>query len=323
MPPTTLLVGIDEAGYGPILGPLVVTAAAFEAPPELAEASLWEVLQRSVSKTRRSRRGRVPILDSKVLYRGEDGLERLEQSVLAVIGAWRGLPPTMRGLFSLVCPELLDRLREYPWYQDVDVGLPRETDLFGIRVAARLLRQNLAENSIRPAGLWAEVLPEGHYNRLVNSTQNKAVALSGLTLRLIQRAADAYPDRELRICVDKQGGREHYGSVLLRSFEDRRLKVIAETERHSAYELAGGRALWRISFSQSGESLHLPVALASMVSKYLRELLMGLFNTFWLRHAPDVTPTAGYYEDGRRFLHDIERHIERLGISREMLVRQR
>ena len=254
MTATTLLVGIDEAGYGPILGPLVVSAAAFEAPAAEKNLALWDILSRSVSRTRTARRGRVPILDSKILYHGPDGLERLERSVLAVIGAWRGLPPSMHGLFSLLCPELIGRLREYPWYEDADSALPTEADLFGIRVAARLLAQDLAAKSLRLAGGWAEVLPEGHYNRLVNRTQNKAVVLSDLTLRLIQRVSDTYPDRELRICIDKQGGRAHYGAMLLRSFEDRHLKVIEETDKHSAYELTGSRTQWRISFCQSGES---------------------------------------------------------------------
>jgi hypothetical protein len=147
--------------------------------------------------------------------------------------------------------------------------------------------------------------------------------LSGLTLRLMQQVADAHPGRELRFAIDKQGAREAYGALLLRAFEDRRLKVLDETPEHSAYELSGGGPTWRVSYSQSGESRHLLVALASMMSKYLREVLMECFNAYWSSRVPELKPTAGYYEDGLRFLKDIQPHLRRLGIEKEWLVRQR
>ena len=46
----------------------------------------------------------------------------------------------------------------------------------------------------------------------------------------------------------------------------------------------------------------MPVALASMISKYTREALMSRFNTWWQTHLPALAPTAGYYSDGVRFI---------------------
>jgi hypothetical protein len=65
------------------------------------------------------------------------------------------------------------------------------------------------------------------------------------------------------------------------------------------------------------------VALASMLSKYLRETLMRRFNSFWARHIPEVTPTAGYYGDGSRFLRDIEPTRRQMGIADHELIRCR
>jgi ribonuclease HIII len=173
------------------------------------------------------------------------------------------------------------------------------------------------------AGVWSEVLLEGHYNRLVGATRNKAVVLLGMTMRLVQQISDAHPDGEIRFFIDKQGARDRYGPLLMKSFEDRRLKVLHEDATHSAYELLGKRGGWRISFRQSGESHHMAVALASCVSKYLRELFMSCFNDYWRRQAPKVRPTAGYYRDGLRFLGEIDPTIASLGIARDRLVRIR
>ena len=65
------------------------------------------------------------------------------------------------------------------------------------------------------------------------------------------------------------------------------------------------------------------VAVASMLSKYLREGLMRRFNAFWRKYLPDVTPTAGYYNDGQRFLQDIDIKRRELGIADELLIRSR
>lgn len=319
----TLVVGIDEAGYGPILGPLVVSASAFEMPGELAETSLWRLLDESVSSRASSAGGRIAIVDSKKLHKPAEGIGRLERTALAAVAAWRGLPPTMSGLCRLVCPEAIGALREYAWYQDDDLALPREADAGGVRIASRLFARDLAGSGLAFAGLWSEVLPEGHFNRLCTSVQNKAIVLMGLTLRLVQRVADARPDQRILFFVDKQGGRDHYGPMLLRSFEHRRLRIIEESSDSSAYELTSDAAPWRIRFQQAGETAQLPVALASILSKYLRELFMAAFNEYWRRQVDGLRPTAGYYEDGLRFLREIEPHLGRLGVRRELLVRAR
>jgi ribonuclease HIII len=147
--------------------------------------------------------------------------------------------------------------------------------------------------------------------------------LLGLTLRLIQRISEAYPESPIHFYIDKQGARDHYANPLLRAFEGRHLRVIHEDSETSAYELTRDASSWRVSFHQSGESKHLPVALASCMSKYLREVLMGCFNEYWAGQIPELKPTAGYYQDGLRFLNDIGERAKALGIDRERLVRSR
>ncbi len=41
--------------------------------------------------------------------------------------------------------------------------------------------------------------------------------------------------------------------------------------------------------------------MASMASKYLRELAMRALNEFWCSRVSDLRPTAGYPQDAKRF----------------------
>ena len=97
--------------------------------------------------------------------------------------------------------------------------------------------------------------------------------------------------------------------------------MLAETETISRYRLELDGSFITISFIVEAESAHLPVALASMTAKYVRELLMLRFNRYFQSLMPELKPTAGYYGDGRRYLNDIEPLIDRLGIDRQSLIR--
>lgn len=73
-----VLVGIDEAGYGPLLGPLVVSSAAFSMPEELLKADHWKVLSRAVGREKKGLAGRLVITDSKKAYSRAAGVELTE-----------------------------------------------------------------------------------------------------------------------------------------------------------------------------------------------------------------------------------------------------
>jgi hypothetical protein len=82
-------------------------------------------------------------------------------------------------------------------------------------------------------------------------------------------------------------------------------------------------APWRVEFREQAERACLPVALASMTAKLVRELMMERFNAFFHAHQPEVKPTAGYVQDARRFLAETAELRGRLGIRDADVIRQR
>ena len=68
-----------------------------------------------------------------------------------------------------------------------------------------------------------------------------------------------------------------------------------------------------IEFNVGGES-QVPVAVASMTAKYIRELAMHAFNAFWSSRSPGLNPTAGYPVDALRWRCDARDAIAEAGV---------
>ncbi|HVT79516.1 MAG TPA: hypothetical protein VHM90_02575 [Phycisphaerae bacterium] len=329
-----IIAGIDEAGYGPLLGPLVVSATAIEvadlplaAEPE-AVPCLWRLLKGAVAKKSPVRKGRLLIADSKLVHNLTDGDRLLERGVLAFLRSM-GVPAeglTAEKLLAILgCTN--HELTAHPWYEPGTQTLPRLAEAGDLSIATNMLITALAAAKARTVCMRTAVVSERAFNRLVAGTHNKASALVSITLSHLYHLHMKYGHQGLVVGVDKQGGRDHYTSLLLQSFPEAELKVLQESAEASSYLLreacAEGRRETLVVFREKGESVFLPTALASMICKYLRELCMHSFNSWWCRQVTGLRPTAGYHQDGSRWLMDVEPHLPRLGIERGMLVRVR
>lgn len=350
----SIYAGIDEAGYGPMFGPFVIARSVFAVNGESAEAGeaepegraedrsagvvesaggeppdLWRCLERAVCRKARDKRKRIAVDDSKKLYSPSGGLANLERAVLSFAKLAGHEPRTLEELLACVGHDAQSRIPDLLWYHhgdEPDGALPAAWTADELTIAAGRLRRCAEESGAAATDLAAAVIYEDRFNRIVEATRSKARCAWTFVAQHLWAIWEAHGAAHPWVAVDRQSGRKVYHELLQLIFEGAEIRLLDESADISRYvvsDQATGRAM-TVSFECDADSRHLPVALASMTAKYVRELLMGRFNRFWLdRAAEPVKPTAGYAQDGRRFLGEIEPVIRRLNIDRDLLVRKR
>ncbi len=311
-----VVAGIDEAGYGPLLGPLVVSAVALDVPDPAAGEDLWTRLADVVTRSTRDPL-RVAVDDSKRLFSQSRGVRHIERTALAFAAAADRSATTFRSLLGAVA-DVADDLDAYPWYRGADFPVPLAADAGQIEADAARLRQAAGARFL---GVRCLPVLVGEYNRLVAEHGTKSATLFLKTASLLAALWRDWGERGLIVHVDKHGGRNRYGLLLHQTFFGARVHAFTEGAQESIYTVADGPRRMTIGFYEKGDARHLPVALASIYSKYLRELFMHLLNAWWCEQVPGLKPTAGYATDGQRFLRDIAAARQRLGIPDAQLIR--
>jgi ribonuclease HII len=323
------IIGIDEAGYGPNLGPLVMTSVACRLPEELAETNLWKVLQEVVRRQDDPEDDRFVVDDSKLVYSTATGLAGLETAVWSILISTRLEPlDTLKEYVDWACPSSSDDLQLEPWFTGT-TGVPFAQERAAYQEAIDQFAKACQGCGVQFGPVHSVVICPPRFNQLLDHWDSKGAilghGLSELLLRgLTPPAQEGGGDEEpIDFVIDKHGGRNCYYAMLQEALGERMVVVHEETFNRSRYSICRCGEPIRFTIQPRADAEHFCVALASMASKYLRELLMAEFNQFWRTHLPDLAPTAGYPGDSRRFYKAIRPVAKRLGIPREALWRRR
>jgi ribonuclease HII len=275
------VVGVDENGLGPRLGPLVATAVTIEVP--------------CYDRARLHGAGeRLGIDDSKATS-GFGKMAAAEGLALAMLEQVYGQAPAdADALLGLIALDGVLGLRmpcpssSLPQCWSAELRLPVfGGDIEQGRAAlARLLRRKVRIVAARTTLACAFVL-NAEVQRLGSRT---AVDLS-LFERLVLDAR-AQSGQDVEAILGMVSGIRDYPRYFDR-LRGRQIETVHQDRKLASYRVAGVGAL---SFEVDADARHLPVALASMLGKYVRELSMERQNRFYASHDPSLARPSGYHD---------------------------
>jgi hypothetical protein len=245
------LVGTDEAGYGPKLGPLVIVATVWHVPEssldELCGVDLYQRFKEATvrpkskptTKQQAGKTERIAVGDSKALYASGDPLTLLETAAIAFFEA---------GTNNRACETFSKWLQELPcrdWSPPPSAKLPVDAELDQLTRATARIGREFEQTGSRLANVAAKVVYPPTFNDGCRQAGNKATFLSQTTLQLAATAlAEAQAklgEAEALILCDKHGGRGSYGALLPQAFTE--LRNVPEWKfRESALAAAGHSA---------------------------------------------------------------------------------
>ncbi len=301
------IVGVDENGLGPRLGPLVATAAMLKVD--------------SYKKDEFSEIGRnLGVNDSKVTS-GFGRMRAVEGIVLALTERLYGrLPSDIDELLRLIALDSVDALRSscppgskaQCWSERI--GLPA----FGGQIEkGRLVLDQLDSANINIVAIRSAVACASVLNTEVRKLGSKFTVDLALFERLILACRDSVLFEDEAYC-GLVGGIRKYGRYF-QHLEQREVETLEEIPGRSAYRVQGVGSL---VFEVDADAHHLPVSLASMVGKYLRELIMERQNRYYIERDPLLRRVSGYHDSNTKDF--VERSLplrKRLGITKECFER--
>jgi len=287
-PPAPIVAGVDEAGLGPLLGPLAIGYSVFRPPePGAVLASVLESVIASApakrvarnppakasakgsTKKRTKERADPPedvrllVADSKIVFQrtslGEARLETVALAFLALAAPSRGAPASGHAFIAGIPEDLRSVVDPSvdPWCAHLPEKLPMRAEPAEIarHVAAIAAEMSARALAILDAGVrW--VTP-GDLNASFEKTDNKSRSHWELSAPILARIFQDHGREGVDVLVDRHGGRMRYGPLLEETFPRARVSVLLEERTVSEYTVAQGegegKMRMRVAFAERAE----------------------------------------------------------------------
>jgi len=271
------VVGIDENGLGPRLGMFCVTAVIFECD-SYNKNLFWKKASdgavddsKQVMASGRTGKGR----KIAAAYLAQlDRAPETEADFIDIVNFRRDRP------FRVDCPECgrsMCRVGDAVFCGENVSGVSEK------------LSSSLCDARIRFAGAESIFYCPEEFNRGIDIFGSKLrLEFSILETFFKKYSTLSASDDKLFIC-GKLGGTKRYGPYFDYLKKHRLAKASEGTD--SFYEFDG---LGRIEFVKDGDSLHLPVALASVFGKLVREIFMERLNDYFGGYIKKLNRVSGY-----------------------------
>ena len=263
------VIGIDENGLGPVLGPFIVSAARFDIGD--GDPFFDTRLEKLMLP--------IGIDDSKAIFKRKHPYTYSRGEIIALSFLrernWRDL---LLNNFHLLMDEeereiYLKDLKLPVWAKEVKYDYRQRTGFESFRGFA--------------------IFPKA-FNRMVEDMHKFQMDVK-LFLELSYELAPE--DDEFVVLAGKVGGYTYYVQVFL-MLGITKFEILKETKGHSAYKVEYKGKDIEIHFLMDGDAVYYPIAIASIIGKYVRELSMKVLNEHYgLRGR--IPYASGYRHDAK------------------------
>lgn len=280
-PAKTFRIGVDENGLGARLGPLVVTAVLASVTEQGARVLARKPPKRLAQDLGDSKQ----LMSHKDFALGEAWARALTDDVAAE-------PKQLFGALSLEDDEALrahcpKHVEEQCWSTSQDAFVAESSDVTRVRGhLAWWAARGVTVHAVRSAVVCTKRL-----NDTKNAGGNRFIADLHAMERLVLHLHAQAGTEILAVC-GKVGGMGSY-SKFFGPLSMRLHAVLSQGKAHSAYHFPG---LGELRFVRDADAKDSLVMLASIVGKYVRELLMARVSGFY-RHGDDTLEAVSGYHD--------------------------
>lgn len=253
----TVMLGIDENGLGPVMGPLIVTGI-------LADVNKKDFTWFPC------------IEDSKRFFRSRNpgSLRKLEETVLAVFLAVYGHMPASPG-------ELVKNICTIP-------ACTHTRNICSENIPSRFRHADIrtAKNKGKEFALWMQqeqvnirdincrVMCPFYINKFLRKGSSKSFLDFTLFMHIVEETQVPYCE----VIAGKIGGMKRYFPFLKAVFPSLNIQIVEEKKEVSTYLLKNPNKTTRIGFYLNVEKNSFLASLSSIIGKYVRELFMESIN---------------------------------------------